>query len=218
MFLSIVPLFPPSRKVRESRKRGAKMLGPPEGPIWQLIEQCYSLYRQDLDRFHPSPIRWLKTPATFYYYQRQTAPKTSEPPDPEHELYWRDGNLIIHRAYIGPKEEQTDILLPLLARLLYDCNTPSLLVERLFHLAHVAEQSWLTAWPLTVLLYISQECKQQWKAMEREQILERDWFANALGPGPTSYSCSGKQSLPSSYFLKNITASDNLNKKVFMRE
>lgn len=156
----------------------------PEGPIWQLIEQCYSLYRQDLDRFHPSPIRWLKTPPTFFYYQRQTTPESPEPANPEQELYWRDGNLVIHRAYIGPKEEQTDILLPLLARLLYDCNTPSLLVERLFHLTHVAERSWLTAWPLTVLLYISQGCEQQWRAMERERVLERDWFANALGQGP----------------------------------
>ena len=155
-----------------------------DGPIWQLIEQAYSLYRRCLARFSPSPLNRLRTPATFCYYQRQMNSASTEPANPEHELYWCDGTLIINRSYIGPKEEQADILLPLLARLLYDCNTPNRAVEYLFHLAHIAERVPWIAWMLTLPLAVAQKCERQWEIMARERILERDWFAYVCGQGP----------------------------------
>ncbi|HLG76507.1 MAG TPA: hypothetical protein VKX46_08830, partial [Ktedonobacteraceae bacterium] len=131
-----------------------------------------------------SPIGHLKTPATFSYYQRQTAPETPLSAHPDHELFWRDGILIINRSYIGPRKEQAEILLPLLARMLYDYNTPNRLVEHLFHLAHVAEHSCLATVFLAIPLIAAQRCERQWQRLERERVLERDWFAYACGQGP----------------------------------
>jgi hypothetical protein len=156
----------------------------PGGQIWNLIEQAYALYRQGLARFNPPPIRQLRTPPTIYYYQRQTEPDSPEPPNPEQELYWRDGHLVINRAWIGPKDEQADILLPQVARRLYDCNTPDRIVEQLFHLAHVALRSWIAQWLLAVPLSVQLKCEQRWEALERERVLDRDWFAYACDQGP----------------------------------
>ncbi len=156
----------------------------PDGPIWLLTEQAYALYRQNLTRFHPSPIPHLKTPSTFYYYQKQVNPDVSAPPDPEQEMYWYRGYLVINRGYLGHKDEQADILLPLLARLLYDNNTLDHVVLFLFDLAHIAEGFCLTAWLLAVPLYVQQRCEERWKALEPERVLDRDWFAYACGQGP----------------------------------
>ena len=155
-----------------------------DGPIWQLLEQAYTHYRQNLTRFRPSPLFKLKTPPTFLYYQQQTRLNANLPLNPEQEMYWQDGNLVINRGYMGYKEEQANILLPLIARLLFDYNTPVLLVEHLFRLAHVAEQTQFTAWLLTLPLYIEQKCEQHWQTQERERVLDRDWFAYACGEGP----------------------------------
>jgi hypothetical protein len=153
---------------------------PIDGPSWRLLEQAYDIYRHHLSRFDPPPITSLKTPPTFYYYQKAT----TDTARPEQEMYWRDGELVINRAYIGPKEEQADILLPLLARLLYDYNTPDQVVEKLFHLAHLAERMWLTEWLLAVPLYVQMKCEQQWEALARERVLDRDRFAYFCGQGP----------------------------------
>jgi hypothetical protein len=48
----------------------------------------------------------------------------------EREIYWKAGHLVRHQASIGPKSEQTEILLPFLARLLYDNNSSDHLVRR----------------------------------------------------------------------------------------
>lgn len=151
-----------------------------DGPIWQLIEQAYALYRSRLARFRPPPIRHLKTPSTFYHYQQHT----NIPANPEREMYWRNGNLIINRSYIGPKEEQASILLPFLARLLYDCNTADRAVEDLFDLAHTARQTWLTAWPLALPLLAQHRCEGRWRTQEQDRVLDRDWFAYVCGQGP----------------------------------
>ena len=155
----------------------------PDGPIWQIAEHAYRIYRRDLARFSPSPIARLRTPDTFSYYQRQATSTSKEPANPEHEFFWHNGTLVINRAYIGPKEEQATILLPLLARLLYDCNTSNRTVEYLFHLAHLAEQIWWISWALRLPIAVAQRCKRQWDLMARERVLERDWFAYVLGQG-----------------------------------
>lgn len=156
----------------------------PGGQIYNLIEQAYALYRQGLARFSPSPIRRLKTPATISYYEKQTEPDSPELPNPEHEIYWQDEKLVINRAYIGYKDEQADILLPQLARRLYDCNTLDRIVERLFHLTHVALRSWIAQWLLALPLYVAGKCEQHWEELERERELDRDWFAYACDQGP----------------------------------
>jgi hypothetical protein len=153
----------------------------PDGPIWSLIEQAYAIYRRGLARFDPPPISHLVTPATFFYYQKQITPESNEPVNPEQEISWRDGSLVINRAYIGTKQEQSDILLPFLARQLYDCNTPDHTVEQLFTMATVAEATWLPSWILALPAYVAGKCKKQWETMERERVLDRDWFAYACG-------------------------------------
>lgn len=154
----------------------------PDGQIWSLIEQAYAYYRRSLTRFHPSPIPHLKTPPTFYYYQRQTSPDDNLP-NPEREMYWIAGNLVINQAYIGTKTAQTDILLPFLARLLYEENSPDHLVELLFQIAHVGEALWISSWLLMIPLYVAQKCEKRWEAMERDHVLDRDRFAYDCGEG-----------------------------------
>lgn len=156
----------------------------PGGQIYNLIEQAYALYRAGLARFSPPPIRRLKTPATIYYYERTTEPDSNEPANPEHEIYWQDGRLVVNRTYIGYKDEQADILLPQLARRLYDCNAPDRIVEQLFRLADVALHSWIAQWLLALPLYVAQKCEQRWEELERERVLDRDWFAYACDQGP----------------------------------
>jgi hypothetical protein len=153
----------------------------PDGQLWLLIEQAYALYRRSLTRFNPPPITRLKTPPTFYYYQRQT--DLDDPSNPEREIYWKAGHLIINQAYIGPKSEQTEILLPFLARLLYDNNSSDHLVKNLFQLAHEGETHWFCAWLLVVPLAIAQKCEKRWEAMERDHVLDRDRFAYYCGQG-----------------------------------
>jgi hypothetical protein len=50
-------------------------------------------------------------------------------------------------------------------------------------MAHVAERAWLPSWMLTVPLYVAHKCKRHWEALERERVLDRDWFAYACGQG-----------------------------------
>ena len=153
----------------------------PDGLHWLLIEQAYGLYRRSLTRFNPSPITRLKTPPTFYYYQRQT--NLDDLSNPERELYWKAGHLIINQASIGPKSEQTEILLPFLARLLYDNNSSDHLVTTLFQLAHEGEAQWFCALLLTVPLAVARKCEKRWEAMERDHVLDRDRFAYYCGQG-----------------------------------
>ena len=153
----------------------------PDGPPWLLVEQAYGLYRRSLTRFNPSPITRLKTPPTFYYYQRQT--NLNDLSNPEREMYWKAGNLVINQAYIGPKSEQTELLLPFLARLLYDNNSSDHLVKTLFQLAHEGDAQWFCALFLMVPLAVAQKCEKRWEAMERDHVLDRDRFAYYCGQG-----------------------------------
>ena len=154
----------------------------PDGEFWLYLEQAYAFYRRALARFNPPPITCLRTPATFYYYQRQTT-NPDILPNPEREIYWVNGNLVINQAYIGPRKEQAELLLPFVARLLYDENSPDRIVQLLFRFAHVGDTQWLSAWFLFVPIAVAQECEKRWETMEPDHVLDRDRFAFDCGEG-----------------------------------
>jgi hypothetical protein len=139
------------------------------------------MYRRSLSRFEHPPVSHLRTPPTFCYYP--PAPELDKHANPEQDLYWRSGELVINQAYLSPRPEQTDILLPLLARLLHDYNSPDRLVERLLHLAHVADSSMLCTWLLLLPLMVASACERRWQALERDRVLDRDRFAHWCGEG-----------------------------------
>ena len=155
----------------------------PDGSQWLLIEQAYTLYRRNINRFDPPVITRVKTPATFYYYQYQNHTASNEPRNAEREMYWREGNLILNQEYIGPESEQSDILLPLLARLLYECNSPDHLVELFFRSAHCAQTSWFTSLIFALPLSVARQSEARWQILEREHVLDRDLFAYLCGEG-----------------------------------
>lgn len=156
----------------------------PGDPMWRLVERAYALFGESLSRFHPSLISILKTPDTFCYYLRHLPPHATDLRDPEQEMYWQDGTLVLSQEDIGPNDEQTRILLPILARLLARNTWADHLIGFLFRLAHTARQKRLTAWLLAVPLYIQARGEQHWDRQARERVLEGDWFAYACGQGP----------------------------------
>lgn len=172
--------------LRGARKAAAEHLLPfsrahPDGTLWVIVEQAYGYFRRGLSRFAHPPIKHLKTPPTFYYYP--PAPEPDDLLNLERELHWVSGELVINQAYISPKPEHTEILLPLLARLLHDSNSPVALVERLLHLAHLAESSKLCEAMLWLPILVTSACERGWQALERDRILDRDRFAYDCGEG-----------------------------------
>ncbi len=156
----------------------------PDDPMWRLVAQAYALFAENLSRFHPSLISILKTPDTFCYSLRHLPPHATDLRDPEQEMYWQDGTLVLSQEDIGPNDEQTRILLPILARLLARTTWADHLIGFLFRLAHTARQKRLTAWLLAVPVYIQARGEQHWDRQARERVLEGDWFAYACGQGP----------------------------------
>jgi len=154
-----------------------------DGMLWGIIEQAYSYYRRGLSRFAHPPVEPLKTPATFFYYPPLPKPKQGEPTNLERELHWVSGALVINRAYIGPKVEQTNMLLPLLARLLHDYHGPDLLIGRLLRLAQLAVSSAFCSWVLLFPLLVAARCEHHWQGLERDRVLDRDRFAYWCGEG-----------------------------------
>ncbi len=164
---------------RDRRKSEEKLLpysrAHPGGDFWRLMERVYAHYERGLSRYAQRPLRRLKTPPTFYYYPR-AMPEADAQAHPEREFFWEGGELVICQAYLSPKEEQAELLLPLLARLLHDYNSPVALVERLFRIAHLANESgW--GWFLFLPASVAFACERKWQAMERERVLDRDRFA-----------------------------------------
>ena len=153
----------------------------PGGDFCRMMERVYAYYERGLNRFAQRPLRRLKTPLTFFYYPR-SLPEADAHAYPEREFFWEGGELIICQAYLSPEAEQAEILLPLVARLLHDYNGPVALVERLFRLAHLANES---KWGALVWLPadVARSCEQRWQAMERERVLDRDRFAWKCGEG-----------------------------------
>ena len=156
----------------------------PGDPLWRLVARAYALFGESLTRFQPSLVGILRTPDTFYYSLRHLSANATELRDPEHEMDWHDGTLVLSQAYIGPHDEQTRLLLPILARLLARNTWAEQRIGWLFRLAHTARQKRLTAWLLAVPLYIQASGEQHWNRQARERVLEGDWFAYACGQGP----------------------------------
>jgi hypothetical protein len=170
---------------RDRRKTEEKLLpysrAHPGGSLCRMIEQAYAYYERGLNRFAQRPLRRLKTPLAFFFYPRSLSEADAHT-HPEREFFWEGGELVICQAYLSPEAEQAEILLPLVARLLHDYNSPVALVERLFRLAHLAEAS---KWGILVWLPADAAlaCEQRWQAMERERTLDRDRFAWKCGEG-----------------------------------
>ncbi len=154
----------------------------PGSSLWKLLEQAYGFYRKGLARFAHPPLRHLKTPPMFYFYPRAPQATAEAQDHPERELYWIGGELVICQEHLGPAKEQVEILLPLVARLLYDYNSPALLVERLLHLAHLAQASRFRR-VLWLPIRQAMVCERRWQAMARDRVLDQDRCAWECGEG-----------------------------------
>lgn len=150
---------------RRDRRKAEDLLLPfsrahPGGTLCRLIEQAYAIYRRGLARFVHPPLRRLKTPPAFFFYPRTLAEEDARA-HPEREFYWEGGELVICQAHLSPEGEQAEILLPLVARLLHDYNSPVALIERLFRLAHLAKDS---LWGAFVWLptAVALSCERRW--------------------------------------------------------
>ncbi len=174
--------------LRRARTTAAEHLLPfsrahPDGTLWAIVEQAYGYFRRGLARFAHPPIERLKTPPTFFYYPPKSTSEPDEVLNLERELHWVSGELVINQAFISPKPEHTDILLPLLARLLHDYHSPNRLVEQLLHLAPLAQSSKLCEAMLWLPLLVASTCERRWLALERDRVLDRDRFAWWCGEG-----------------------------------
>jgi hypothetical protein len=147
----------------------------PNGIFWGMIEQAYDLYRRNLTRFDPPPVD-LRTPPTFLYFDAPALPE-----DPECALFWDHGSLVLSRVLLHPDAEYTRILLPLLARLLCEYQSPNLQVEKLFTLAQIATSRWFTAVLLAIPLGVARSKEHQWLLLEKERVLDQDRFAYWCG-------------------------------------
>lgn len=148
------------------------------GSLWALLEHAFKFYHEGLARFQPRPIEQLKTPLTVQYYE-----PTSSIENPELAIFWVGHALVLPSPLLGPHPEQADILLPLVARALYDYNSLQLLVDELLALGRCMKQGWLTRLILCLPLLMASSCKKQWDGLYRDQVLDRDRFAYWCGEG-----------------------------------
>ena len=156
----------------------------PGDPMWRLVERAYALFGENLSRFQPSLISILKTPDTVCYYLKHLPPNATDLWDPEHEMYWQDGTLVLNQEYIGPNDEQANVLLPVLACLLAHNTWATHFIGFLFRLAHTARQQRLTARLLAVPLYVEARGKELWDRQAYERVIDGDWYSYACGQGP----------------------------------
>ena len=158
-----------------------------DGRLCRMLEQVYTYYRLGLARFAPPPIEHLKTPRMFYFYSRRAPGEGEDELDamahPEREIYLVGRELVICQSHVGPKSEQVEVLMPLVARRLHDYNSPVAWVERLLHLAELAKASEWYYLLLPVPLVVAQSCERRWQELERDRVLDRDRFAWECGEG-----------------------------------
>jgi len=152
-----------------------------DGRLCRLLEQVYSYYRQGLARFAPPPVARLKTPRMFYFYSRRAPGEGEDELDmlahPEREIYLVGRELVICKMHLGDKPEQVVVLMPLVARLLHDYNSPVAWVERLLRMAELARTSAWYSLLLPLPLIVARSCERRWQAAEQERVLDRDRFA-----------------------------------------
>lgn len=149
-----------------------------DGNAWGIIEAAYTHFRRELARYDPPPFT-LRTPPTFLYYTPD-ASRESE----ERTLYWNDRDLVLPTNLISAEKDKAEILLPYLARLLYDYQSPELhQVELLFQCARIARKHWYTRFFLGFALRVARPCEDRWIASYADRVLDRDRFAFWLGEG-----------------------------------
>ena len=150
-----------------------------DGDAWWTIHSAYDHFRRGLARFDPPPIPALKTPASFLYYVADAGIS-----DPERKLYWHDSELILPTELISTKQEQAEMLLPYLARLLYDYHTPEIRhVELMLIAVRIARANWFARLMLSLPLRVAVRSEARWAALEKERVLDRDLFAFWCGQG-----------------------------------
>lgn len=152
-----------------------------DGEVWIVIDHAYQQYKKALKRFEHPPVWPLKTPATFFYYP--PAPQTDTPSNPEREFLLVNGEMVINQKYIGTQKEQMEILFPLLARLLSHYHNQDHLVERIFYMADLADASRFYTVLLLLPLWVTTFWKPRWQSLERDRVLDKDFFAYQLGEG-----------------------------------
>jgi hypothetical protein len=166
-------------RVSLESQRQTFMRAHPDGDAWSILEAAYRHLHQSLARFNPSPLPTLKTPPTFQYYRASESVT-----NPERKLYWVGNDLVIPLELISAKQEVAEVLLPYLARLLYDYNSPeirhvTMLLQCARHSRENAIARRLLAWPL----HIAKSCEDRWVTLDKERTLDRDRFAYLLGEG-----------------------------------
>lgn len=121
----------------------------------------------------------LHTPPTFLYYTPDASLENQE-----RSLYWNDNDLVLPTNLISTDSAKAEILLPYLARLLYDYQSPEIhQVELVFQCARIARKNAYTRFFLGLALLLARPCENQWMATYPERVLDRDRFAHWLGLG-----------------------------------
>lgn len=158
-----------------------------DGRLCRLLEHVYDSYRQGLARFDPPPVERLKTPPMCYFFPRRPLEAGEDELDalahPEREIYLVEHELVICQVHLSTQPEQLAVLMPLVARLLHDYNSPTIWVERFLRMAELARASALYSLLLPIPLIVARSCERRWQAVERERVLDRDHFAWQCGEG-----------------------------------
>lgn len=157
------------------------------GRLCRMLEQAYGYCQEGLARFDPPPIARLKTPPMFYFFQRRQLAEEEDQLDllahPEREIYLVGREMVICEMRISTEKAQVAILMPLVARLLHDYNSPVALVEQLLRMAELGRASRWYYLLLSIPLVVARSCEQRWQAVEHERVLDRDRFAWQCGQG-----------------------------------
>jgi hypothetical protein len=151
------------------------------GRLCRLLEQIYGYYRAGQARFDTPPVARLKTPRMFYHFPRRPPGEGEDALDvlahPEREIYLVDRELVICRMHLSNQPEQLAVLMPLVARLLHDYNSPVARVEQLLRMAELGRTSRWFYLLLPIPLIVARSCERRWQAIEPERQLDRDHFA-----------------------------------------
>ncbi len=162
---------------RQRKEQPALAQAWPGEQKWELVEHCYQLFRNALERFDPPPVK-LRTPTGFYYRKNIS-------------LEWIKDKMwpVLPEEWLTP--ERIHLLLPLLAHHLAWFNTEGHVDEALINYPDYVPFSWLLVltgnflW-LPVKVKHSLEGQFHLRDMEqrKQRVLDADRFAFYLGQGP----------------------------------
>lgn len=121
----------------------------------------------------------LRTPPTFLYYTPDASLENQE-----RSLYWNGNDLILPTNLISTDQAKAEILVPYLARLLYDYQSPEIhQVELVFQCVRIARKHAYTRFFLGLAVLLAHACEDRWMDTYPERVLDRDRFAHWLGQG-----------------------------------